>query len=138
MAKNGIYSDQPRTRRVRQVPEGTRPGTPLILNDGTPVVTITGRGDVTWTETAADGSTHPRSGGGIGLPADSATVTPTGTWAFDVTGASASTAQGTKVYLTVGGKPTLTETADRLFGVVEFFRGELSATDTAVTIGDYS
>lgn len=137
VASRMIFSDQPEQRRVRVVPAGTAPYTPLLL-EGEPAISVTGRGNRAWTQTNIDGSTFPRQGGGVGLPNDSATVSFTGTYGLDVTGAKADTAQGTLVYLnTKTGKLTLTDPAadGGKWGRVEFFRGEWSATDTAVTIG---
>lgn len=138
MATNMIYSDNEKDRRPAVVGNDVAPGTPLIYG-GRPVVTITGSGDydgnaITLT---AKGQTTVLAGGrgGVGLQDDEATVTPSGTWAFDVAGASASTDRGEPVYITSGGDLTLTEGSNTLFGIVEFFRGEKSATDTAVTIG---
>lgn len=138
MAKNMVYSDIESERRPAVVGNNVAPGSPRIVG-GRPVVTITGSGDyagnaITLT---ANGTTTTLAGGrgGVGLADNEATVTPTGSYAFNVTGASASTARGTAVYLTSGNSVTLTATGNTKFGIVEFFRGELSATDTVVTIG---
>lgn len=138
MAKNMIYSDIETERRVAVVGSNVAPGSPRIVG-GRPVVTITGSGNydgnkITMT---ANGVTTVLAGGrgGVGLRDDEATVSPTGSYAFNVTGASSSTARGTAVYLTSGNSVTLTATGNTKFGIVEFFRGELSATDTVVTIG---
>lgn len=138
MAKNMIYSDIESERRVAVVGSNVAPGSPRIVG-GRPVVTITGSGNYTGNQVTmtANGVTTVLAGGrgGVGLRDDEATVTPTGSYAFNVTGASASIARGTAVYLTSGNVPTLTATGNTKFGIVEFFRGELSATDTVVTIG---
>lgn len=138
MALNVVFSDIESERRATVVPTKTAPGTPLIVG-GRPVVALTGSGDydgnaITMT---ANGVTTVLAGGkgGASLAPLQATVSPTGTYAFDVAGASISTAAGTVVYLTSAGALTLTVGTNTKFGVVEFFRGELSATDTAVTIG---
>lgn len=140
MAKNKIYGDIPSLRRVVTVPTQTPPGK-AIMDAGRPAVTLTGSGDYTGplTSTGDDvldallgiGVGH----GGIGLGPLQATVTYTGTFAFPVTGASASTAPGTTVYITSGGTLTLTSTSNTAWGKVDFFRGEDSATDTAVKVG---
>jgi len=138
MTTNMILSDIESERRTATVGNDVAPGTALIIG-GRPVVTITGSGDydgnaITMT---ANGVTTTLFGGsgGVGLADDEATVSPTGSYAFPVTGASAATARGTAVFRTSGGVLTLTSSGNTLFGIVEFFRGELSATDTVVTIG---
>lgn len=138
MALNVVFSDIESERRAVPVGTNIAPGT-AIIQGGRPAVTLTGSGDyagnaITMT---ANGTTTTIAGGrgGVSLPDNYATVSYTGTYAFPVTGASASTTPGTVVYRTTGGTLTLTEGTNVKFGVVEFFRGELSATDTAVTIG---
>ena len=138
MALNVIYSDVESERRPITVPTDTAPGTPLIYG-GRPMVTLTGSGDYDGNEITLNypgGSTVIAGGsGGVGLGPLEAVATPTGTFAFDVAGATDQTAPGTAVYITSGGTLTLTSGGNTLFGIVEFFRGELSQTDTAVTIG---
>lgn len=138
MATNMIYNDIETERRTAVVGNDVAPGTPLIVG-GRPAVTVTGSGDYDGNAVSivANGVTTILAGGrgGVGLLDDEATVTFTGTYAFPVTGASVATARGTVVYRTSGGVLTLTATSNTKFGVVEFFRGELSGTDTAVTIG---
>lgn len=138
MTKNMVYSDVESERRPAVVGTNVAPGSPRIVG-GRPVVTITGSGDyagnaVTLT---ANGVTTTLAGGrgGVGLADNEATVSPTGSYAFPVTGATSATARGTAVYLTSGNVVTLTASGNTKFGIVEFFRGELSATDTVVTIG---
>lgn len=135
MALNVIFSDVESERRATTVGNDIAPGTPLIVG-GRPVVTLTGSGDydgnaITLT---ANGVTTTLAGGrgGASLQDDQATVSPTGTYAFDVVGATVATTPGTPVFLESG---VLNLAGTTKFGVVEFFRGELSATDTAVTIG---
>lgn len=140
MALNVIFSDVESERRATTVGNDVAPGTPLIVG-GRPVVTITGSGDysnglTTTGNDVIDQMLEIGEGmGGIGLQDDQATVSPTGTYAFDVTGATVATDPGVAVYLTSAGALTLTEGSNTKFGIVEFFRGELSETDTAVTIG---
>lgn len=138
MALNVIYSDIESERRAVPVGNDVAPGTPIIQG-GRPAVTLTGSGDYDGNQITltANGTTTVLAGGrgGVGLPDNYATVTYTGTYGFPVTGASAATAPGTVVYRTSGGTLTLTTSGNTKWGVVEFFRGELSATDTAVTIG---
>ena len=138
MALNVILSDIESERRAVPVGSNVAPGTPIIQG-GRPAVTVTGSGNyagnaITLT---AKGTTTVLAGGrgGVSLPDNYATVTYTGTYGFPVTGATSATAPGTAVYRTSGGTLTLTPSGNTKFGVVEFFRGEFSATDTAVTIG---
>lgn len=140
MALNVILSDIESERRSITVPTKTAPGTPVIFG-GRPMVTITGSGDytnglTTTGNTVIDDLLDVGVGqGGIGLQPLEATASPTGTYAFPVTGATDQTAKGAIVYLTSAGALTLTAGSNTKFGIVEFFRGETSATDTAVTIG---
>jgi hypothetical protein len=140
MAANMVFADVESQRYVAVVGNDVAPGTPMLLG-GVPVVTITGSGDydgnaVTFT---ANGVTTTLAGGrgGVGLADTQATVSPTGAYAFDVTGASAGavTEGVTQVYITSGGVLTLTSSGNTRFGIAELFRGELSATDTVVRIG---
>lgn len=140
MALNVIYSDIESERRPEIVGSGVAPGSPRIIG-GRPVVTITGSGGytnglTTTGDAVIDAALEVGVGqGGIGLLPTEATVSPTGTYAFPVTGATAGTARGTAVYITAGNVLTLTSSGNTKFGIVAFFRGEKSATDTAVTIG---
>lgn len=140
MALNVVLSDIESERRDAEVGSNVAPGTALI-DGGRPVVTITGSGDYTNGLTSTGNDVIDamleigEPNGGIGLQPTHATVSPTGTYAFDVEGASVATDQGTVVYLTAAGALTLTAASNTKFGIVQFFRGELSATDTAVTIG---
>lgn len=141
MAVNQVFRDVESRRFVAEVGSEVAPGTPLILG-GTPVATITGSGDYSANELAV---THKGtriviagSGGGIGLQPTQATVSPTGGYAWDVDGADAdSITQGvTEVYMDSSGDLTLTSSGNTRFGKALFFRGELSATDTVVQIGE--
>jgi hypothetical protein len=140
MALNVIYSDIESERRPVKVGNNVAPGKPLVVG-GRPAVTITGSGDYAGGLTSTgNASLDTMLGigshrGGVGLLDDHATVTFTGTYGFDVTGATAATNGGTTVYITNGGVLTLTAGSNTKFGVVEFFRGETSDKDTAVTIG---
>lgn len=136
---NVLYSDIESERRTRKVGNDVAPGTALV-SGGRPAITITGSGDYAGNAVTVTGNgetlTIAGGRGGVSLDDDEATVTFTGSYFFDVTGASASTTQGTEVYLVDADNTlTLTKGSNTLWGVVEFFRGEKSATDTAVTIG---
>lgn len=139
MAKNQIYADIESLRRVVTVPTGTAPGTALI-DAGRPAVTLTGSGDYVNTDviTAGDQTvTVATTGGGIGLDPLQAVVTYTGSFSFPVVGATSASAGEIVYYDTVAadGTLTLTATSNTAFGVVDFFRGEDSSTDTVVKIG---
>ena len=140
MANNQVFRDVESRRFVAEVGTGIAPGTPLVLG-GVPVVTITGSGDYDGNKitVSGQGQTQVLAGGrgGVGLEDTQATVSPTGAYAFDVDGADDSLTQGaTPVYIDGSGDLTLTEGANTRFGTALFFRGELSATDTVVKIGD--
>lgn len=139
MALNAIFSDIESERRAVPVGNNVAPGT-AIIQGGRPAVTVTGSRDYAGNQISVvvGGETLilQEGRGGESLPADNyATVTYTGTYAFDVAGATVATAPGTVVYRTTAGALTLTAGSNVKFGVVEFFRGSASATDTAVTIG---
>lgn len=140
MALNVILSDIESERRSITVPTNTPPGTPVIFG-GRPMVTITGSDGYTNGLTTTGNAVIDEllevgePNGGVGLQSLEATASPTGTYAFPVTGATDQTAKGTIVYITSAGALTLTAGSNTKFGIVEFFRGETSDTDTAVTIG---
>lgn len=146
MALNVIFSDTRDERRAVPVGNDVAPGTPLI--QGTrPAVTLTGSRDYAGNAVTISGRSaggQPTSiliaggRGGESLPADDyATVTYTGTYAFPVEGATITAAvPGTPVYIDPAtNELSITDTAGTKYGVVEFYRGSDSATDTAVTIG---
>ena len=144
MAFDWVYLDARGERRPRPVGSKVPPVTPVHV-DGRPGVTVTGSGNYagqqgTITKPAVDGLKaveikFGNSRGGESLQDNEATVAFTGTIGGPVTGASAATAVGTPVFRTSAGALTLTSASNTKFGVVEFFRGEKSATDTAVTFG---
>lgn len=144
MAANEIYFDSEPIRRERRVGNNVAPGTPVIVQDG-PGFTFTGSADFVKTRTVTAGNTTTTTsvtGGGVGLSGpDYATVTFSGTHSYPVTGSSLTNAydadgNGKPVYLVPNTTElTLTETGNTFFGVVDFFRGEDSATDTAIKIG---
>ena len=144
MAFDWVYEDLRGERRPAIVGPGLAPVTPVQVL-GRPGVTVTGSGNYkgqegTITKPAVDGlgafsTTFGNSRGGESLQDTEATVAFTGTIAGPVAGATSSTAQGTLVYLTSSKTLTLTAGSNTKFGVVQFFRGEKSVTDTAVTFG---
>lgn len=139
MALNVIYSDIRSERRAVPVGNNVAPGTPLI-SGGRPAITLTGSRDYAGNAITVNGNGDSiviaGGRGGESLPADDyATVTFTGTYTFPVAGATEATEYGTPVYIEADGDLTLTDTGNTKYGIVEFFRGTESATDTAVTIG---
>lgn len=136
-----VFSDDPASRYVAEVGNDVPAKTGMILG-GVPIVALTGSGDddgnaITMT---ANGETTTLAGGrgGVGLADDQATVTPTGAFAFPVTGATAEAiTPGVTVvyYVTSGGALTLTSGGNTRYGVALFYRGEDSETDTVVKIG---
>lgn len=140
MADNQVFRDVESRRFVAEVGSNVAPGTPLVLG-GVPVVTITGSGDYAGNAITLSGQGQSQvlagGRGGVGLKDDQATVSPTGAYAFDVAGADDTIEQGvTPIYIDSGGDLTVTEGTNTRFGTALFFRGELSATDTVVKIGD--
>lgn len=136
-----LYSDVEERRRPATVGNKIAPGTPLIAY-GAPAVTVTGSGDYDGNAVVvtAGGESITIAGGrgGESLDDTEATVTFSGAYYFDVEGATSATAQGTTVYLVEADNTlTLTEGSNVPYGKVVFFRGETSATDTAVTIGEH-
>ena len=141
MSGNMVFADVESRRRVAEVGTDVAPGTALLIG-GIPAVTVTGSGDYDGNAISVSGpgiSAILAGGrGGVGLADTEATVTFTGSHAFPVTGATkaAITNGVTKVYITSGGALTLTADSNTYFGIADFFRGELSTTDTVVRIGD--
>ncbi|AXC37896.1 hypothetical protein SEA_JACKO_38 [Microbacterium phage Jacko] len=139
MALNVIFSDIRSERRVVPVGNDIAPGTPII-SGGRPAVTLTGSRDYAGNAVTISAPGHTPltilgGKGGQSLPTDdSATITFTGTYAFDVEGATDATEYGEPVYIDEATN-TLSLTGTTKFGIVEFYRGELSETDVAVTIG---
>lgn len=148
MANNMIFSDIPSTRRVLDVGTKVAPGTPGVFA-GKGFVTLTGSGDNPVIAHTQEGLEYTlRERGGVGLEDFEATCAFSGSFAFDVADADDTVVPGDPVYLVADANAeegdnvatgTLTVTAsgtdDVLFGYVDFFRGEYSATDTVVKIG---
>lgn len=135
---NVLYSDTEGERRPFNVGSDVAPGTPLIAGTR-PAITITGSGDyngnaVTLTS-GAETLVVAGGRGGVSLDDEEATITFTGSYFFPVVGATTALEGGETVYITSAGALTLTEATNTKYGEVVFHRGELSSTDTAVTIG---
>lgn len=138
---NVLYADVESRRRPFTVGSDVAPGTPLIAY-GAPAITVTGSGDYDGNAVVvtSGGNSLTLAGGrgGESLDDTEATVTFSGAYYFDVAGATAATTQDTTVYLVEADNTlTLTEGSNVAYGKVVFFRGETSATDTAVTIGEH-
>ena len=144
MAFDWVYEDLRGERRPAIVGPGLAPVTPVQVL-GRPGVTVTGSGNYkgqegTITKPAVDGLKaveikFGNSRGGESLQDTEATVAFTGTIAGPVAGVTSTTSQGTVVYLKSDHTLTTTASGNTKFGVVQFFRGEKSTTDTAVTFG---
>lgn len=122
MAKNKIFQSTQAKHRARVVPDGTKAGAPLLIG-GRPAVALSDRGNATRTETAglpAGLTSITYKSGGVGLKEDQASVAFDGTWEFAVTGATTSTGQDVKVYITSAGALTLTEGSNTLFGYTDY------------------
>lgn len=135
---NVLYSDIESERRPFTVGSDVAPGTPLIAGTR-PAITITGSGDYDGNAVTLTSGTETLvvagGRGGVSLDDEEATVTYTGSYFFPVVGATAALVGGETVYITDAGVLTLTATDNTKYGEVVFHRGELSSTDTAVTIG---
>lgn len=136
MATNMIYSDTRSLRRPIEVGSKVAPGTPGVTVAGVPYVTVSGSGDNAVTKTLVDGTVVTTSErGGVSLRDTYATVAFDGSWAFDVDGADVDVVEESPVYIESDGTLTLDDTTGEPYGVVDFFRGEKSATDTVVRVG---
>ena len=132
-----VYDYTDSLTREWPVASGTVKGTAVLDPAGhQPGVTLTPRGDSTATATLAGGYSITYDNGAVSQRSDSATVATDGTWSGPVTGATSSTAKGTKVYyVTADGSLTLTAGSNVYFGVVDTYPGKGSASATAVKIG---
>lgn len=136
MATNKVFAETESKNRERQVPAGTQPGTPLIIN-ARPAVTLTARGDATKTSALPGGHSITFNNGGVGNLPDSASVAFDGTWLFEgVAGVTATTGQDVPVYITTAGGLTLTVGTNTLYGHTDYPRDFAKATGrAAVRIG---
>lgn len=100
MATNLVYRNTDSQNRVEDLGKTLAPGTPALSLAGLPVVAVTGSADYTRSEVLADGTTLSGiPAGGVGLVDQEVTLAFDGTWEFEVDGATASTAQGTEVFI---------------------------------------
>lgn len=134
---NLIYDYNHKTVEVWAVPAGTLQNT-VVLDPagGRAGVTLTAAGGTTKTFTLTGTDTSLTMNiGGQGLLANEAPVALSGTWQVPVTGASASTALGTKVYAASDGTLTTTATGNVYAGIVQSRLGSATAAATLVKIG---
>jgi len=120
MATNLVYRNTDSQNRVEDLGATIAPGTPVISKSGLPAVAVTGSADYVTSETVFGYTVSGIPAGGVGLKAQEVTLAFDGTWEFPVTGGSASTAQGTKVYRTSAGALSTTEGSNTLFGYVDW------------------
>lgn len=121
MASNLVYRNSDSQNRVEDLGKTLAPGAPAISKAGLPVVAVTGSADYTVTEVVPGlGSISGIPAGGVGLRDQEVTLAFDGTWEFPVTGATAATAQGTKVYITTAGELTTTAGSNTEYGYVDY------------------
>lgn len=121
MALNLVYRNTDSKNRVEDLGATLAPGTPVVSTADLPAVTVTGSGDYTVSEPGFGGTTISGiARGGVGLVGQEVTLAFDGTWEFPVTGATATTAQGTAVYLTSGGTLTTTAGSNTAYGYVDW------------------
>lgn len=121
MALNLVYRNTDSQNRVEDLGKTLAPGAPAISKAGLPVVAITGSADYTVSEVIPGvGTVSGIPAGGVGLRGQEVTLAFDGTWAFEVTGATAATAQGVAVYITSAGTLTTTEGSNTAFGYVDW------------------
>lgn len=127
MAWNRVLQGNPVDNRAKVVPEGTKSGDFLLIEDRG-AVAVTNRGDVPAQSLVIDGVSYTVARGGASLKDDEASVEFNGVFELPVTGVTTGTASGTKVYYkaaTTGETPTpaelvLTASGNTLFGHVDW------------------
>ena len=123
MAKNLVYRNDNKKNRVEVLAATYAPGVPVVSLSGAPAVTVTGSGDYVKSEVIPGvGTLSGIAAGGVGLKGKEVTLAFDGTWEFPtsgITGASASTANGTKVYITSANDLTTTAGSNTFYGTVD-------------------
>lgn len=123
MAKNLVYRNTDSKNRVQDLGVTLAPGAHVISKDGKPAVTVTASADYVRSEAIPGvGTLSGIPAGGVGLVAQEVTLAFDGTWEFptaNISGVTASTANGTLVYRTSGGALTATSTSNTLFGSID-------------------
>lgn len=120
MALNLVYRNTDSKNRVEDLGATLAPGTPVLSQADLPAVTVTGSGDYVKSETIMGMTISGIPAGGVGLKGQEVTLAFDGTWEFPVTGASATTEQGTAVYLTSSGTLTTTASGNTAYGYVDW------------------
>lgn len=121
MALNLVYRNTDSQNRVEDLGKTLAPGAPAISKAGLPVVAVTGSADYVVSEVIPGlGTLSGIPRGGVGLRGQEVTLAFDGTWEFEVTGATATTAQGTEVYITAAGALTLTAGSNTAYGYVDW------------------
>lgn len=128
MATNLVYRNDDKNNRTEDLGLTLASGQPVLTKSGRPAVTLTASGDYRVTRNLDDlysdidvTVTYGRSG--ASLVGQEVTLAEDGTWEFptaEITGVTASTPQGTKVYLTAARKLTATDTGNTLYGEVDY------------------
>lgn len=127
MATNLVYRNLDPLNRVETLAATYAPGKPAVSLGGSPVVTITGSGDYTISETTqyAPYTISGIPAGGVGLEGKEVTLAFDGTWEFDAaefggTLPTTNIAQGNSVYVTSAGVLTNTEGSNTKFGTYDY------------------
>lgn len=121
MALNLVYRNIDSKNRVEDLGKTLAPGDPEISKAGLPVVAVTGSADHVITEVIPGlGTLSGIPRGGVGLRGQEVTLAFDGTWEFEVAGATAASAQGTKVYITTAGDLTTTAGSNTAYGYVDW------------------
>lgn len=120
MALNAVFRDEDKKHRVEDLGKTLASGVPVLSKAGLPAITLTGSADYTTSETIFEFTVSGIPAGGVGLRGQEVTLAFDGTWEGEITGASATTAQGTKVYLTAAGALTTTAGSNTEFGYVDW------------------
>lgn len=121
MALNLVYRNTDSQNRVEDLGKTLAPGAPAVSKAGLPVVAVTGSADYVVSEVIPGlGTLSGIPRGGVGLRGQEVTLAFDGTWEFEVTGATAASAQGTKVYITTAGDLTTTAGSNTAYGYVDW------------------
>lgn len=121
MAMNLVYRNTDSQNRVEDLGKTLAPGAPAVSKAGLAVVAVTGSADYTRSEVLPGyGTISGIPAGGVGLRGQEVTLAFDGTFEFEVTGATAASAQGTKVYITAAGALTTTQGSNTEYGYIDW------------------